>query len=211
MGASIGMASGVRQVGGSKRPVVAVIGDSTFLHSGITGLLDAVYNRTPVTVIILDNRATAMTGGQHHPGTGYTLQGEETHAVDYVELAKALGVRQVFTVDNYDLQATIEVIKRATSLAEPAVIVTTRPCVLYPVRMPPEPYRVLTEECNGCGACIRIGCPSIYQIEETAEKGLHKVAIDPDTCTGCRLCVQVCPLDCIEPVAKNAGDGSTRE
>jgi len=95
MGASIGMASGVQQVQGSKRPVVGVIGDSTFLHSGITGLLDAVYNKAPVTIIILDNRATAMTGGQQHPGTGFTLQGEETSAVNYVELTKALGVKNV--------------------------------------------------------------------------------------------------------------------
>lgn len=198
MGASIGMASGVQQVKGSKRPVVGIIGDSTFLHSGITGLLDAVYNKAPVTIIILDNRATAMTGGQQHPGTGFTLQGEETSAVNLVELVKALGVKNVFPIDPYDLDNTIKVVKKTTSSGEPSVIITQRECTLYPVKKKPEPYRVILDVCNGCAACIRIGCPSIMTIEETTEKGLHKVEIDPDTCVGCRLCVQVCPLeDCI--------------
>lgn len=201
MGASIGMAQGVQQVGGSKRPVVAVIGDSTFLHSGMTGLLDVVYNRAPVTVIILDNRATAMTGGQQHPGTGYTLQGDETFRVDYELLARALGVKHFFSLDPYDYEAAVALIRKATALGEPAVIVTTRPCMLYPVKKAPEPYRVLLDVCNGCGACIRIGCPAIFTVPETTPKGLPKVGIDPDTCTGCRLCVQVCPVNCIEPVS----------
>lgn len=201
MGASIGMASGVQQVAGSKRPVVAVIGDSTFLHSGITGLLDAVYNKAPVTVIILDNRATAMTGGQQHPGTGWSLQGEEAPAVNFLELVKALGVKHIYPIDSYDLSHTIDTIKKATALEEPAVIITTRPCVLYPIRKKPDPYKVLLDVCNGCGACIRIGCPAVIQIDETTEKGLHKVTIDPDTCTGCTLCVQVCPVDCIESIS----------
>ncbi len=203
MGASIGMASGVQQVGGSRHPVVAVIGDSTFLHSGMTGLLDAVYNKVPVTIIILDNRATAMTGGQQHPGTGHTLQGEETFAVDYVELARALGVKNIHSIDAYDLDNVIKVVKETTSSGEPSVILTSRPCMLYPVKKQPEPYKVVLDVCNGCGACIRIGCPSIITIDETTEKGLHKVEIDPETCTGCRLCVQVCPVDCIIPVSES--------
>ena len=201
MGASIGMASGVQQVQGSKKPVVGIIGDSTFLHSGITGLLDAVYNKAPVTIIILDNRATAMTGGQQHPGTGYTLQGEETFAVDYARLAETLGVKNVHIVDPYDLDKTLDVIKQCTSSGETSVIITNRPCMLYPTKKAPEPYKVLLDICNGCGACIRIGCPSIKTIDEVTEKGLHKVEIDPDTCTGCTLCVQVCPVDCIEPLS----------
>ena len=202
MGASIGMASGVQQVQGSKRPVVGIIGDSTFLHSGITGLLDAVYNKAPVTIIILDNRATAMTGGQQHPGTGHTLQGEETSAVDYLTLVKALGVKNVHMIDAYDLDNTIQVIKETTSSGEPSVIITSRPCMLYPSKKKPEPYEVQLDICNGCGACVRIGCPSIMLIDEVTENGLHKVAIDPETCTGCRLCVQVCPVDCIDPVGE---------
>lgn len=201
MGASVGMASGVKLVEGSKRPVVGVIGDSTFLHSGITGLLDAVYNKSAMTLIILDNRATAMTGGQQHPGTGYTLQNKEAHEVDLFEICKAVGVKHVFPVDSYDYQGTQDVLKKTTSLDEPAVIITTRPCVLYPNKMKPEPYKVLLDVCNGCGACVRIGCPSISVIDETTEKGLHKVAIDPDTCTGCELCIQVCPVDAIESIS----------
>jgi len=200
MGASVGMASGVQHVAGSKRPVVGVIGDSTFLHSGITGLLDAVYNKAPVTIIILDNRATAMTGGQQHPGTGGTLQGDETIAVDYVKLVQALGVKHIFPVDSYEYDEVLATIKKATSLGEPAVIITTRPCTLYPVKMAPNPYKVLLDACNGCAACIRIGCPAIFTVDEKTEKGLAKVGIDSDTCTGCRLCVQVCPVNAIESV-----------
>ncbi len=193
MGASIGMANGVSQVEGSQRPVVAVIGDSTFLHSGITGLLDATYNKSPITLVILDNRATAMTGGQQHPGTGYTLQGEEAFAVDMTTLVKAIGVEHVYNIDAYNYDETVKALKLADKIKEPVVLLTNRPCVLYPEKKPPEPYKVLLDMCNGCGACIRIGCPSISYIEETTDKGLHKVTIDPDTCTGCTLCVQVCP------------------
>ncbi|MDP8241344.1 MAG: indolepyruvate ferredoxin oxidoreductase subunit alpha [Candidatus Hatepunaea meridiana] len=201
MGASIGMASGVQKVEGSKRPVVGIIGDSTFLHSGITGLLGAVYNKAPVTIIILDNRATAMTGGQQHPATGHTLQGEETTAVNLVELCKVLGVKNVCEIDAYDYEETLKVIKETTSSGETSVVITNRPCMLYPVKKKPEPLEVKLDICNGCGACIRIGCPSIRLIDETTDKGLQKVAIDPDTCTGCELCAHVCPLDeCILPV-----------
>ena len=203
MGASIGMASGVQQVGGSSKTVVGIIGDSTFLHSGITGLLNAVYNKAPVTIIILDNRATAMTGGQQHPGTGYTLQGEETFSVDFQRLAQALGVKNIHTIDAYDLDNTIKVIKQTTASGEPSLIITQNECMLYPTRKKPEPYEVILDICNGCAACIRIGCPSVIQIDEiSADKGLHKVIIDPDTCTGCELCVKVCPVDCIIPLGK---------
>ncbi|MFH0765210.1 MAG: indolepyruvate ferredoxin oxidoreductase subunit alpha [Calditrichota bacterium] len=201
MGASIGMANGVALVEGSRRPVVAVIGDSTFLHSGLTGILDSVYNKAPITLVILDNRATAMTGGQQHPGTGLTLQNEPTHQANLFDIVRALGVKHVFPVDSYDYEATLDILKKAVALKETAVLITTRPCVLYPTKMEPEPYRVLLDLCNGCAACIRIGCPAIALIEETTEKGLPKVSIDPDTCTGCRLCVQVCPVDAIESIS----------
>ena len=206
MGASVGMASGVQQVGGSERPVVGIIGDSTFLHSGITGLLNAVYNKAPVTIIILDNRATAMTGGQHHPGTGYTLQGEETFAVDFVKLSEALGVKNVHRLDAYDFDKVLDIIKQTTSSGETSVVIAEHSCMLYPSKKKPEPYEVLLDICNGCGACVRIGCPSIIVIDETTEKGLHKVIIDPDTCTGCELCAKVCPVDCIIPLSKEAAE-----
>ncbi len=201
MGASIGMASGVKHVDGSKRPVVAVIGDSTFIHSGMTGILDAVYNKSAITLIILDNRATAMTGGQQHPGTGFTLQGEPTRAVNILDIVKAFGVNHIYNIDSYDYEESMKTLKEATSLNEPSVIITTRPCVLYPSKQKADPYRVLLDACNGCGACVRIGCPSIALIEETTDKGLQKVTIDPDTCTGCTLCVQVCPVEAIESIS----------
>ncbi len=201
MGASIGMANGVSIVEGSKRPVVGVIGDSTFLHSGITGLLDAVYNQIPVTIVIMDNSATAMTGGQQHPGTGYTLQGDEAPAVNYVELVKAIGVKKIFSIDGYDYQEVIDTLKKATSIPEPTVIITNRPCMLYPEKLDYDSYKVILEDCNGCAACVRIGCPSIRTIDETTKKGLAKVTIDEETCTGCGLCLQVCPENCVEPLS----------
>ncbi len=202
MGASIGMADGVQQVSGSKKPVVAVIGDSTFLHSGITGLLDAVYNKAPMILVILDNRATAMTGGQQHPGTGYTLQGEVAKQVNLFELSKALGVNHVYDVDSYNLEETVNILKEASNINEPTVLITNQPCVLYPDRLPPKPFEVDLEKCNGCQVCIHIGCPSISHLDQTTEKGLHLVTIDKDTCTGCSLCDQVCPEDAIFDIAR---------
>ncbi|MFN3821550.1 MAG: 4Fe-4S dicluster domain-containing protein, partial [bacterium] len=132
-----------------------------------------------------------------HPGTGETLQVDPAPRIDYVQLCRALGVKHIFTTDAYDLEKVISTIKKATSLNEPAVIITNRPCTLYPVKRKYETFIVLTDQCNGCGACLRIGCPAIMMIDETTEKGLHKVKIDPDSCTGCSLCQQVCPVDAI--------------
>ncbi|MBL7074764.1 indolepyruvate ferredoxin oxidoreductase subunit alpha [candidate division KSB1 bacterium] len=200
MGASIGNAIGVERVVNPKAPVVAVIGDSTFLHSGMTPLLDAVYNKSNITVIIMDNRITAMTGGQHHPATGNTLMGEKTKAVDFWALSKALGVDQVFTVDPYDYNATLETLKRAVILPGLKVVISRGPCVIFPKKVRGKPYRINLEECNGCGACLRLGCPAISASEERTDKGLAKAIIDESLCTGCDLCAQICPIDVIEAV-----------
>lgn len=197
MGASIGNAIGMEKVGGYEKGVVAVIGDSTFLHSGITGLLDAVYNKSNITVMILDNRVTAMTGGQQHPATGYTLMGEETKQVNYFELCKALGVESVREVDAYDYKGTIEVIKEEVSRPGPSVILTNRPCVLMPKRIMNKPYTVDLELCNGCSACFRIGCPAIMPSKEMTKRNHPKAVIDPVLCTGCSLCAQVCQPEAI--------------
>ena len=197
MGASIGMAEGVGIVQESKKPVVAVIGDSTFLHSGMTGLLDAVYNNAALTLILLDNSITAMTGGQESPGSGLTLQGAPTVPVDYRKICEALGVKHIFTPDAYNYEEVIETIQKAVALNEVSVVLTNRPCMLYPGKRKYETYDVLNDICNGCGACVRIGCPAIALIDETTDKGLHKVKIDADSCTGCSLCMQVCPVDAI--------------
>ncbi len=201
MGASIGNAIGAALVGGTEK-AVAIIGDSTFLHSGITPLLDAVYNQATVTVIILDNRATAMTGGQQHPATGYNLKGEPSPAVDIGELCKALGVRNVRLVDPYNLEKTKSAIKASMKEKGPSVVITTRPCMLFPRKIRGEAYYVDEEVCNGCGACFRIGCPAVSRSGEFTEKGLAKAQIDETTCTGCEICVQVCPVDCIHKLVK---------
>ncbi|HER00599.1 MAG TPA: indolepyruvate ferredoxin oxidoreductase subunit alpha [candidate division Zixibacteria bacterium] len=208
MGASIGNAIGMAKAGTEKKGVVAAIGDSTFLHSGITGVLDAVYNKANVVILILDNRITAMTGGQHHPGTGVTLMGEETFRVDFVELCKTLGVRDIHTVDAYDLDASKKVLKAALQYEGPSVVITSRPCALMPNKIKEKPYVVLLDECNGCKLCFRIGCPAIFASEEKTEKGHNKAIIDPNQCTGCTICAQVCPKDCIVRVDSPVVEGA---
>ena len=192
MGSSIGMAVGMAASGGADGPVVATIGDSTFLHGGIPGLADAVYSQANITVLILDNGTVAMTGGQEHPGTGVTLQGSETRAVDLVALCKSLGVSDVRVIDPYDMAATNIALESATAHTGPSVVITNRPCVEAPVKIRDRPYQVISEACTACQACMALGCPSIIWTDETYE-GRRKVSIDPLTCTGCTVCVQLCP------------------
>lgn len=192
MGSSIGMAVGMAASGGADGPIVATIGDSTFLHSGIPALADAVYSQANITVLILDNGITAMTGGQEHPGTGTTLQGVEATAVDLVGLCESLGVRDVRVVDPYDLGATFSAIEAAIAHVGPSVVITNRPCVEAPTKVRDTPFRVIADACTACQACMTIGCPSIVWSEETYE-GRRKVVIDEVTCTGCTLCLQLCP------------------
>ncbi len=197
MGASIGNAIGMEKVDGSDKGIVAILGDSTFLHSGITGLLDAVYNKSNITVIIADNRITAMTGGQQHPATGRTLMGEETKAVDFVELVRALGVESVRTIDPLKYDETVEAIQEEVDKPGPSVIITNQPCVLMPKRIMSTPYEVDLEICNGCSLCFRLGCPAIYPSKEMNKRGKPKAEIDPTLCTGCTLCAQVCKPEAI--------------
>lgn len=200
MGASIGNATGITKVlsAEERQQVVAVIGDSTFLHSGITGLLDMVYNKAPATLIILDNRITAMTGRQENPASGFTLMGEETFQVDLPKLVKTLGVRHVQIVDPYDLAESKRILQEEMARPEPSVVITQRPCVLIKragVFESGEPLEVKIELCSSCKACMKLGCPAIvWQVGE-GEKG--KATIDPLLCTGCNVCEQVCKLSAI--------------
>lgn len=140
-----------------------------------------------------------MTGGQQHPATGFTLMGEKTKAVDFVALCRALGVESVRTIDPLDYEETMKVIKEEMARPGPSVIVTTRPCVLMPTRIMDRPYEVVLDECNGCSACFRIGCPAIYPSKELTEKGRPKAEIDSALCSGCTLCSQVCRPEAIIP------------
>lgn len=201
MGASIGNATGITKVvpAEERQKVVAVIGDSTFLHSGITGLLDMVYNKAPATVIILDNRITAMTGRQENPASGYTLMGEETFQVDLPQLCNALGVRYVRQVDPYDLAATKRTLEEEMARPEPSVVITKRPCVLIKregVFERGESQAVDFEICSGCKACLKLGCPAIIWQPGEGERG--KAMIDPLLCTGCEVCAQLCKFSAIK-------------
>lgn len=192
MGASIPAALGMEKARPDQAAnIVAVIGDSTFLHSGITGLIDTVYNKGTTTIMILDNSITAMTGHQHHAATGQTLQGEPTSQVDFEALCRAVGVKRVRVVDPGDLAAIDQAIKEETAVREPSVIIAKRPCALIVKQTDPR-LQVDHDACIGCRMCMRIGCPAI----SFANK---KSTIDPALCVGCGLCQQVCKFGAIVP------------
>jgi len=194
MGASIGNALGMEKARGPEgaQKMVAVIGDSTFLHSGMTGLLDVVYNHGTTTVIILDNRTTAMTGHQDHPGTGRTLKGDPASMVDLKKLCQALGVDDVVEVDPHDLKATREAVKQAVGKRHPSVVITRRPCLLSrEADQTAEPLSVDEAICTACGRCLELGCPAIVRQPN------GKAEIQKYLCVGCGLCRQVCPQGAI--------------
>lgn len=198
MGAGIGVAYGAAKSGNPEKHV-AVIGDSTFFHSGIPPLINLVYNQAPVITIIMDNRVTGMTGHQPNPGSGRTLMGEDTVALEIEPLVRACGVRHVKTLHGQDVDALEQALKEFLALDEPSVLVVVEPCALLPEeRKKWRPLQVLPELCNGCGYCFRLGCPAILKSDELDEKYQRpKAIIDPLLCTGCGLCAQVCPRDAI--------------
>jgi indolepyruvate ferredoxin oxidoreductase alpha subunit len=193
MGASIGVAHGLAKAGIAQHNV-AVLGDSTFFHTGMPALLNTAHNQSNTITIILDNRTTAMTGRQSNPGTGRTLQGAETVQVEFEALARAMGIERVHSVDSYDLKEVETAVKDCLAANEPAVIVARRECVLMPeVRRQWLPLRVDDERCNGCALCFRVGCPAVVKTDALDEKtGRPKARIDPLLCTGCEICAQVC-------------------
>lgn len=212
MGASMGMALGLdkgRAESEKDKKIVAVIGDSTFMHMGMQGLLDIVYNRGNVTVLLLDNRAVGMTGGQNNPGTGRGIHGEAAPRVDFATLVKALGVREerVHVVDPYELPTLFKTLRQETKIAEPSVIITNQPCVLVEDYRARKPFKVLDGKCTGCGNCVDIGCPAIHVTRREKvikpsgrEVELNFVRIESAACTGCGLCLQPCAPDAIVPV-----------
>ena len=190
MGASISAGLGYEKGNPDlKGKVVSVIGDSTFFHSGLTGLMDVVYNQGSTLTIILDNRITAMTGHQDNPGTGYTLKGEPTVALAIGPICKALGVKRVREVDPYDLPALEAAIKEEVAAPEPSVIIARRACALLDKSIK-ELYIIDEEKCKRCNHCLRLGCPAIVKEED-------RITIDASLCVGCGVCVQVCKFDAI--------------
>jgi len=188
MGASVGMAHGFKKATKGASKNVAVIGDSTFLHSGVTGLINAVYNRSGITLLILDNSTTGMTGHQQHPATGKDLQGNPAPIVLLDELVKACGVKDLQIVDAYDVKAVEQAVKSAIASDQVSVIIAQRPCALLDKSK--KPTAVVTN-CKSCGLCMRLGCPAISM-------GENGVEIDPNQCNGCGVCVKVCPFHAIE-------------
>lgn len=198
MGAGISVAHGAVK-GGSPEHHVAVIGDSTFFHSGIPALMNVVYNHSPVVTIILDNRTTAMTGHQENPGTGHTLQGAPAPMIELEPLVRALGVRHVRAVDAFAMDDIETTLKEYLKLDEPSVLIARQPCALLPEgRKRWMPLTVQADACNGCTLCFRLGCPAILKSEELdAHTQRPKALIDPLLCTGCEVCAEICPRDAI--------------
>ncbi len=204
MGASMGVALGMdkaRKDGEKDKAILAVIGDSTFLHMGMQGLLDIVYNRGNVTALILDNRTTGMTGGQNHPGTGRDVHGGEAPRIDFAKLVEALGVKpeRIRRVDPYRLPQLAKALREEIDIPEPSVIITDQPCVLSEFYAKVLPYQVKDDDCTGCGNCINVGCPAITVRKTTvkerpgaADVQLNFTQIDTAMCTGCGMCVESC-------------------
>jgi len=202
MGASIGMAHGFKQAGGREK-VVGIIGDSTFFHAGLSPLANAVYNDSNIIVAVLDNRITAMTGGQQHPGTGITLQGSEGQPIDIAGVARAMGVKQVWEIDAWDVDEVERALKEAMAVEEgPSVVVVKGSCVFSPHFERRPVMAVDREACVACGQCFRVGCPAVLKSDEIHSKsGEPKATIDPLLCTGCTVCLQVCPARAIHETA----------
>ena len=215
MGAGVGGAYGAGKVMGKDGlgKICAVLGDSTFLHSGIGPLMDTAYNKGYATTIILDNRITAMTGQQEHPGTGYTLQNEPASMVDYEQLVRAAGIKHVKKVDPYNVKETMEVIREEVNRDDASVVITVdSPCLLLRRAKPLEKFKhplyvVDTDTCRGCKVCLEINCPAISWQEGAGQtKDGHKrkgtAFINKDQCVGCEVCAQICKFEAIVPGTK---------
>jgi indolepyruvate ferredoxin oxidoreductase alpha subunit len=188
MGASITLAHGIEKALKNGKRVVSVIGDSTFFHMGMPGLVNAVYNKGNQILVIVDNRTTGMTGHQDHPGTGKTLMGEDTKMLKTEDVAKACGIDKVYVLDPYKIKENRALIRQILAEPGPAVIVSKQACALLVPRKPAK--RVIVEECNSCKLCMSLGCPAMSFVNE-------KVVIDTAFCVGCGMCVELCAKEAI--------------
>ncbi|OUO16968.1 indolepyruvate ferredoxin oxidoreductase subunit alpha [Flavonifractor sp. An4] len=193
MGASVSGIHGFLKASGGQMDgkTVAVIGDSTFMHSGITGLVNIAYNESNATVIILDNSITGMTGHQQNPTTGFNLKGDPCTKIDLESLCKAVGIRRVRVVDPYDLSQCEQVIKEELAAPEASVVISRRPCALLKYVKHKAPLTVDTGKCVGCKACMKIGCPAISVTD-------GKAGVDATLCVGCGVCQQLCKFDALQ-------------
>ncbi len=193
MGASIGMAHGYTKMLGEEaaQHTVAVIGDSTFMHSGITGVVNLAYNKSIATVLVLDNSITGMTGHQQNPTTGLTLQNEPTYPIKIEDVCRAAGIQRVRVVDPQDMAATEEAIKEEIAAADASVIIVRRPCQLLKYVKAKPALSIDPDKCKGCRSCMKIGCPAIRFTDK-------KASIDPTLCVGCGLCEQMCKFGAFE-------------
>ena len=191
MGASISMLHGrIKANPASAKTTVAVIGDSTFIHSGLTGLINVAYNNSPATVIIADNSITGMTGHQPNPATGVTIKNQQTNAVNLEEAVRACGVRRVRVVDPYDTEALESILREELAAEEPSVVISRHPCALLKSVKRGKPLTIDADKCRRCRMCMRIGCPAL-----SFETG--HASIDASLCVGCGLCKSLCKFDCI--------------
>ena len=198
MGASIGNAAGMKKAG-LKGRICAVLGDSTFFHSGMTGILSALYNGTPVTTVVLDNRITGMTGHQENPGSGKTLGGDPAPVTEIDAIAKACGYKRVVTVSADDLSALEKTLAEAMDSNEPALVIAYAPCRIAAKLTKEGLCETDAAKCKACGACFKLGCPAITRGEEVA-KGRFKMKIDASLCAGCKHCTQVCKFGAIKRI-----------
>jgi indolepyruvate ferredoxin oxidoreductase alpha subunit len=214
MGASLTVAHGLdkgRVAADEKQKILAVIGDSTFMHMGMQGLLDITYNQGNVTILLLDNRTVGMTGGQDNPASGRNIHGEETQRVDFRKLCEALGVKpeRIHEVNPYELPSLFKALRDEVNIPEPSVIITNQPCVLVDFYGPKPALTVVDDKCTGCGNCLDIGCPAILVTRREkvikpngSEKVLAFTQIDSAACTGCDLCPKTCAPDAIVPLTE---------
>ena len=193
MGASVSGVHGFNKAGleATEGKTVAVIGDSTFMHSGVTGLINIAYNGSNSTVIILDNSITGMTGHQQNPTTGYNIKGDPAGKINLEALCHSVGINRVTVVDPYNLEECDRVLKEELAAKEPSVIISRRPCVLLKYVKPKTPLRVNPDKCRSCKKCMKFGCPAI-----SIKNG--KAHVDATLCVGCEVCEQLCPFDAFE-------------
>ena len=213
MGLAFGAAQGLSLTKSSHEKTVGIMGDSTFFHSGITSLIDAKYNNAKFTAIILDNATTAMTGGQDHPGTGKNLSLKQSisNKIDIRKIIEGIGIDEIYIIDPYDYNNTFKTLKKALDSDNLNVVITNRPCVLYPEKIDTGKKFKILEGCNGCDLCMQTGCPSILSAPDSSEKTSgavnskngKRIPFIDSSCNGCSICKDICVFNFIEEIKQH--------